>query len=703
MPAPPPTSDLPPRARRAIPRSLRLFAGILLLLAGGSLVVIGYPVWRQRSAIAAIEAAGGSVKTVPGGSTWLRSIIGNDLMWYFDDVVQVRLQGSRTTDATLVHLKGLPRLTEVSLSKSTITGDGLVHLKNANRLVTLTLAGTQVGDDGMAHLSGLKSLKSLTLDDTAITDAGLSHVSELVNLDSLSLAGTAVTDAGLAQLKRLVGLRALVLNGTQVTDAGLENAKSFPLLTLILLYDTQVTDAGFARLQKSRLALFGGPRDYEQRKNEARTRPQPPFERLVFGKRGAEGARSRLERILARKLGGVGRTCGLTEAQKDQLEQAGREDIARAFSHIDEQKEALMPAADKNDKPDLNRLMHETSPLRRLLGIGPFGEDSQFAGVLKALLTPEQQARYAGRSQTAHESNKKITVENAADLERISELPIDAMRIVWNRTGTEVAFVRFGGPADVYDANCDRLIRTICDGRPLFGFDFSPDADRVAIVSGTPLIVNVLTGEEIELKSPNQQPGVKFSPDGKRLATGGYGTAAHLWSVHTGTLIRTLNSAREGALTPEFSPDGSMLAVGNRNSTTPLFDGLTGEWRGALPGKFAAHELRFDPSSKSLAVVYVDGSVEVCDVKTASLKGSAETDADELYTVDWSPDGSLLVTAGHNSLVTLWNAKDLSIVNELESPDWVISARFSPDGTKLLFSGGSFVPGDRRVEIWAVR
>jgi len=64
----------------------------------------------------------------------------------------------------------------------------------------------------------------------------------------------------------------------------------------------------------------------------------------------------------------------------------------------------------------------------------------------------------------------------------------------------------------------------------------------------------------------------------------------------------------------------------------------------------------------------------------------------------------VLVTSGRNSLVTLWNAKDLSILNELESPDWVIQTRFSPDGTRLFISGGPMnEAADRRVEIYAVR
>ena len=685
---------------------MQVLAVVLLLLAGGSLAVIGIPIWRQRSAIVEIERVGGTVRTVPGGPTWLRQFVGGDWMWYFDDVVHVTLDDPRATNASLVCLKGLPRLGELSLAKSQVTDEGLVHLQGLTGLVTLSLAGTRVGDAGMAHLTGLTGLTILDLNDTQVTDAGLSQLQELVKLEQLSLANTPVTDAGLAQLSGLTGLRSLVLSATQVTDACLETLKPLPRLQSLMLFDTQVTDDGFAKLERSRPVLAGGPRDYYKRRSEQARGPQSLFEQIVFGRRGAKGARSRLDRILARKIGAIGRICGLTQTQTENLELAGRQDIAAAFERINEQQAAAKPAAGEHAKPDPARLERETSALRVLLGNGPFGEESRFAGMLQSILTPEQQTQYAARSLTARDSKKKIDILNAADLERISDLPIDASRIVWNRAGTQVAFVRRAGGAEIYDASLESPIRTIGKGKLLSGFDFSPEGDFVAIcdqISRNALILNVATGAEVELKSPNMQPGVRISPDGTKVATGGYGSSAHLWSVPQGTLIRQLNAGREGALTIEFSPEGTLLAVGNRNSTTQLFNGSTGDWRGVLPGKFCSHELRFDPAGKTLAVVYVDGSLALWDLATASLKQAAQADADELYTVDWSPDGSLLVTAGRNSLVTLWTAQDLTVVNELESPEWVSHARFGPDGTRLLFSGGPSEPVNRRVEIWGVR
>src|SRR5262249_47633028 len=142
----------------------------------------------------------------------------------------------------------------------------------------------------------------------------------------------------------------------------------------------------------------------------------------------------------------------------------------------------------------------------------------------------------------------------------------------------------------------------------------------------------------------------------------------------------------DGALTPAFSPDGKVLAVGNRNSTTGLFDVASGKLLYKLR-QASSHDLRFDPSGKTLAIVYVSGQLVLWEVETGKPQKSVQAWADELYTVDWTPDGKMLVTGGYNSPLTLWNASDLSIVAEFESPEWIMSARFSPDGTKLIFSG----------------
>ena len=90
----------------------------------------------QREAIAALEAFGSMA-------------IGMDMK---DNVAELQISGSGITDAGLVHLKDLIKLSHLNLSDTQITDAGLVHLKGLTKLERLDLKDTKVTDAGVADL-----------------------------------------------------------------------------------------------------------------------------------------------------------------------------------------------------------------------------------------------------------------------------------------------------------------------------------------------------------------------------------------------------------------------------------------------------------------------------------------------------------------------------------------------------------------------
>ena len=145
------------------------------------------PKVSQEEAIAAIEGCGGKV-TVDKNKV----------------VVKVHLIGTKVTDAGLVHLKGLTKLTTLNLShfNSEVTDAGLVHLKRLTKLEDLSLNGTKVTDAGLVHLKEMTKLERLYLGGTKVTDAGLVHLIGLTKLYHLDLAETKATAAGVKKLKQ---------------------------------------------------------------------------------------------------------------------------------------------------------------------------------------------------------------------------------------------------------------------------------------------------------------------------------------------------------------------------------------------------------------------------------------------------------------------------------------------------------------------
>ena len=300
-----------------------------------------------------------------------------------------------------------------------------------------------------------------------------------------------------------------------------------------------------------------------------------------------------------------------------------------------------------------------------------------------------------------------ITPENVARLKPLARLNEDKIfHITWTRDPNQVAVVRWQEPVEIRDATSFKLLKTVKEGKKIINFAYSPDEGVVAFSengSTSAKILDLRTGKSIDVDARNDQPQVDFSPDGTMLVTGGYGKAVRLWRVRDGELLWTFDTGPvEGGLTPLFSPDGRLLAVGNRNSTTTIFEVATKQLLQTLP-KPSSQELRFHPSGRILAVTYVDASVALWRVSDGSLISERATSAEELYSVDWSPSGQLLVTAGREGKITLWNPAELSVIRELQGPEWVVRVKFSPDGRGLYYAGGETrAKGKRWLEVFGV-
>jgi hypothetical protein len=119
----------------------------------------------------------------------------------FDDLDTVDLSNSGVTDADLECLKTLS-CRRLVLDRVTVCGPGLVHLKNLPRLSELSLACPSLSFLGIRYVGELKSLKRLSLAGSGATDDSLNSLHGLANLTDLDLTGTKVTAAGVAALRK---------------------------------------------------------------------------------------------------------------------------------------------------------------------------------------------------------------------------------------------------------------------------------------------------------------------------------------------------------------------------------------------------------------------------------------------------------------------------------------------------------------------
>jgi len=167
-----PTTDKPPRPRRWIPLSLRMFAAIMVvggMVAGWE----GVQNYRQRLTVSELVQRGWSVRFRSLAPEWVLSWAGPARINSFGKVVAVYTDDNHASRSDVEWTHGLccgPYVPDP------VSNAQMVQLSKLTTLEVLSLNDSQVGDAGLAHLSGLTALRRLSLKNTRVTDAGIADL-----------------------------------------------------------------------------------------------------------------------------------------------------------------------------------------------------------------------------------------------------------------------------------------------------------------------------------------------------------------------------------------------------------------------------------------------------------------------------------------------------------------------------------------------
>ncbi len=238
-------------------------------------------------------------------------------------------------------------------------------------------------------------------------------------------------------------------------------------------------------------------------------------------------------------------------------------------------------------------------------------------------------------------------------------------------------------PAAVAFAPADLVLATAhYDGSlKILDLDRDPDHPRV-----------------IEADPGNTLRAVAFSPDGKRLLSGGEGPTLKLWDVGSGTLRASLDGPGSPVYKLAFSPDGKTIASGSLDGTVTLQDVETGREISRQAGHLGSiRGLAFSPDGATLAVGALQGDVRIWDVTGGRVRVAIHYQRRTIDNLAFAPDGKRLALAlggtdsDQKSEVVIWTVagghEAIRVLGEASDA----RVAFSPDGKTLAASCGQFV------------
>jgi WD40 repeat protein len=328
--------------------------------------------------------------------------------------------------------------------------------------------------------------------------------------------------------------------------------------------------------------------------------------------------------------------------------------------------------------------------------------------------------------------------------------------------GTKFLTGSADGVVRLWDVANAQVLRTFSGhGGQVGAVAFSPDGNRILTGSAdkTARLWDAATGKQLLTLTGHTDvvSAVAVSPDGTRLLTGSDDAMVRLWDAATGQPLRTYpGTDYPYCQIPSiaFSPDGSKVAAcASRLSEVHVWDTATGQ---PLKQLFGENMVVFSPDGTKLAT-FVDQSVVIYDVKTANplqkiicYGGTPRSIAfapdgakialgieayDGLYgtggaigffdistgllqkvikshwsyvqSVDFSSDGSRMLTGSNDQTVKLW---DTATGAELRAytghTEWVYSLAFSPDGLKILTGAADvnvYAADTRPARLWSIQ
>ena len=188
-----------------------------------------------------------------------------------------------------------------------------------------------------------------------------------------------------------------------------------------------------------------------------------------------------------------------------------------------------------------------------------------------------------------------------------------------------------------------------------------------------------------------------YSPDGRRIVTGGKDGTARVWDAVTGRELTTFEGRHDEVRSLAFSPDGRQIVAGTVDGTVQVWESASGRELITLKGH-SGHvtSATFSPDGQQILSFSDDGTIKLWDAANRKERLTLKVQSVWIASAAFSPDGRRIVAGSGDGTTHVWDATDgreLLVLSRHNSG--VSSVAYSPDGRQIV-TGSQ----DQTAKLW---